>query len=156
MFDLAHMKRVKWPVKLVNQLADGSFEDVELVATFERLVGDELATFRREEREILMRQIERAMPKPKGAGNESASIEDDIASSESARRNLLLSRLKDWGTGIVDNGEPVPYSAAVAEALMTIKPVFAAFWEALVECSEKARPKTSPPLRAGSVADKPS
>lgn len=155
MFDLAHMKRVKWPVKLVNQKADGTFEDVELYATFERLVGAELTNFRRDERALLMRQIELAMPKAGQAKADASGMEEDVDSAESKRKELLLSKLKDWGDGIVDESTPVPYSLAVAEALMDIKPVFVAFWDALVECSEKARPKTSPPLPAGSVADKP-
>lgn len=155
MFDLAHMKRVKWPVKLVDPQPDGTFKDVEIFATFERLIGKELADHRRDEREILMRQIQRAMPRVPGAPVDAAALEDEIESAEGKRRELLLSKLKDWGEGIVEGKTPVPYSPAVAAALMDITPVFQAFWDALVECSEKARPKTSPPLPAGSVADKP-
>ncbi|HPG93991.1 MAG TPA: hypothetical protein PLR28_05485 [Dokdonella sp.] len=151
MFDLANMNLVKWPVRLVS---GDAFEETTLHVTFERLTKPELAEIQATDRaEYLasLQKLQRVATDPTKVA-EADQATQEVDSAEKRREARLLSRVKGWGEGLESAGQPVPYSIEVARALFALKPVFDAFYGALIECSENARPKTLPPSPGGSVA----
>lgn len=161
MFDLANLKRVTWPVPLAQQDGEGNFVDAIIMVSFERLEGDALAAIQRDERAEMVRQISDILRDAKTsepAGAKSAQLAETEKAIESADKNrvdTIVAQTKGWGDSIIDNGTPVPFGEEVLRTILSVKPWRDAFWQALRDCSERAKPKNSLPGPGGTPADPP-
>ena len=165
MFDLAHLKILQWPVTLAQPADDGEFAEVTLRVKFERLTKPELSQLQAAERTQVFDNLSVQLRKAAAQGGvakegvamdverDRSKVEDELAAADAKRHAMLMARVKGWGDQIVENGTPVAFSPEVLAALLDIKPVFTAFWKGLLECSENARPKTSPPSPPGTPAE---
>lgn len=159
MFELAHLKIVKWPVTLAQPGENGEFVDVTVYVDFERLTRTELAQLQADERAQVIESLASTLRKASAAGGtadlsaDAAAAETALVAADAKRLGVLQEKVKGWGEQIADRGTPVPFTPATLSALLDVKPVFTAFWRGLLDASENVRPKTSPPSQPGTPAE---